>query len=581
MANKPSIKKYIRIIHETLYELIIKDTKVLLIMLVAVAVNIASAYMAILTTKSFGGITESFQTENFDAALKKFLYLTLITLGLKYLPYGIFNYYCQDLQRKSFALNLKNTLDLNYADFNSKTAGDLNYAINIKSYSCPMICQFVLLDFISVFATVFFGVREINQNIDLMFALIFALTPILYFLGLYFYIRNKINYHYDLLKKEQYASGKLTDKLLNYEAIKTFGLEQSETNDFYNIIGLQTQSNIKLGKYEAMTRYLLTFTTNIPFIIMLVFLYFAKYETNDTEKFIILALLFTGIASDLRRLGVDIDQLIEYLNQINFSEIEQTDNNIEYTDEILSFNNTIEWKNVKTMYKDKVIIDDINIKIKKGEKICLVGKNGTGKSTLLKSLLGFTKYTGDIEIDGTILKRVKRDKLMNLISYIPQDDCTSDDTVMNNILLGLNNEDTTNLSRDQQIRKIKGLSQQYNTHDAFKELDNGYETQAGPRGIKLSGGQKQKISLMRAVLKDSPIFIFDEATAAMDKKAEKDSIELILNNLNDKTIIMIVHGKEFLHLFDKIIFLNNGKVEEIGTYEYLLKNNKNFIEQVK
>lgn len=581
MSNKPSIRKYFRIIGETINNLVLKNRKITIVIVCVLIINSVGSWLQVKTTAKFADISDNFRSSMFEESLKIFLMFTLITLTLKHIPMVIFNYYCQDLQRTSYLMNLREVMQLNYADYHSKTPGDLHYAIFIKSYASPMTCQVALLDFPSIVTTVIFGATRVGRSIDFKYMAFFILCPLLYMVTTYFYIKRKMQYHYELLNKEQYTEGKLTDKLLNYEAIKSYNLEKSEIKDFYNVIGLQTQANIRMGNFEAFSIFMLSFSTNLPFILMLVVLLANRASGGPTEKFLELTLLYLGQAGELKRLGNELDQLVEYLNQINFSEVEKDDpsdydkSNIVHKDDI-DFNSDITYENVSLFYKDKSIISDFNLKISKYDKVAIVGNNGTGKSTFIKSLLGFTKYTGHIKIDGKICKHIQKDKMMDVISYIPQDDCTSDDTLINNILLGLNKNDFTNLTRPQQIQKIKDLAIQYNAHDTFKSLENGYETQVGSRGNKISGGQRQKINLIRAVLKDAPIFVFDEATAAMDKKYEKELIQTILTNLSDKTILMIVHGKDYLSQFDKIIFLNNGHVEAVGSYAELLGKNSNF-----
>ncbi|OQS55855.1 fes-4 [Ecytonucleospora hepatopenaei] len=606
LHNKPSISKYIKIVGRTLNNLVLKDKKIILVILCVIGTNFIAAYIAIKTTQKFAAISDNFRTDQFNSCLKTFLLFMFVALTFKYIPMALFNWHAQNLQRKSYVINSREVIEMNYVDFHSKTPGDLHYNIFIKSFATVMTIQVLLLDFFGIIATVLFSTMRVGKAINKNFAVFFVLSPVLYICSLYYYIKRKMIYHYDLMEKEQYTEGKLTDKLLNYEAIKSYGLEKSEIKDFYNIAGQQTNSSIKMGNFEAFSRFIMTFSTTVPFIFMMTMLLINKGEDSTTGMFFELTLLYIGQTGEMKRLGTNTDQLVEYLNQINFSEVVKSNEIKNYADDgnisdaniymdigeglkddipanILPvvLNNSIKWSDVKIMYHEQIIAENITLEIKKGEKIAIVGKNGTGKSTFIKSLLGFTKYTGDILIDDVLTRSMKRRDLMNFISYIPQDDCTSDDTVINNIMLGLNEYDQVNLSKTQQIQKIKEIAKEYNVHETFKNLDNGYETHVGSRGNKLSGGQKQKISLIRAVLKDAPIFLFDEATAALDKKYEHDLIKIILKNLSEKTVIMIVHGKDFLHEFDKIIFLNNGRVEGFDTMQNLMQTNVNFKNLIK
>ncbi|KAI5169937.1 hypothetical protein PAEPH01_1115, partial [Pancytospora epiphaga] len=202
-----------------------------------------------------------------------------------------------------------------------------------------------------------------------------------------------------------------------------------------------------------------------------------------------------------------------------------------------------------------------------GEKIGIVGPNGTGKSTFIKSLMGFTKYSGDIFFDNQNTRSLSWKSVIKQISYIPQDDYTSDDTVMNNLRLG---------DKNATDEFIVSRARAFGAHETFVGLPDGYETETGPRGNRLSGGQLQKLSLVRAAVKDAPIFVLDEATAAMDKSYESELLGKLFDILKDRTIIMIVHGKDYLAQFDRLFFFNNGRLEQTGTYEDLLSSNSNF-----
>lgn len=232
------------------------------------------------------------------------------------------------------------------------------------------------------------------------------------------------------------------------------------------------------------------------------------------------------------------------------------------TVQLSSFNNKIVLRNVGIYHGSKYIIKNIYFTINKGDKIAITGRNGVGKSSLIKIFLGFTEYSGCIEIDGIDLKNIDKDSLREQIGYIHQDSALFNDSVKYNILYGKKN--TTE-------KEMFDVCQALEVHESFLRLEKGYNTQVGEKGSFLSGGERQKVAFARAALKNAEILILDEPTASLDKEAEHIILERILNSFKDKTVIMIVHNLSLLDKFDKILFLANQSYNESGSHDELMK----------
>ena len=219
----------------------------------------------------------------------------------------------------------------------------------------------------------------------------------------------------------------------------------------------------------------------------------------------------------------------------------------------------IEFNNVSFGYHNKdTIIKNINLIIKPGEKIGIIGSSGAGKTTLINLLLKyFTPLQGQILIDNKDIANVTQESLRNNISIIPQDILLFHRTVMENIRYG--NPYATN-------EEVIEAAKKAHIHDFILTLPEQYNTYVGERGIKLSGGQRQRIAIARAILKDSPILILDEATASLDNQTEnliQNSIDLFIKN-KKKTIIAIAHRLSTLRYMDRILLLKNGTISEDG-----------------
>jgi subfamily B ATP-binding cassette protein MsbA len=229
------------------------------------------------------------------------------------------------------------------------------------------------------------------------------------------------------------------------------------------------------------------------------------------------------------------------------------------------FNDSIELRNVVFAYPDKTILNNINLTIKKGQTIALVGSSGAGKSTLADLIPRFhDPSSGEVLIDGINIKRFKLKDLRNLMGIVTQDPILFNDTVQANIALGNENAEADNIV---QAAKIA------NAHGFIEKKEEGYLTRVGDRGSKLSGGERQRVTIARAVLKNPPIMILDEATSSLDTESEKWVQDAINNLMKDRTSIIIAHRLSTVRHADEIIVLHEGQIAERGKHDELLMLN--------
>lgn len=230
---------------------------------------------------------------------------------------------------------------------------------------------------------------------------------------------------------------------------------------------------------------------------------------------------------------------------------------------INSFNHSIELRNVVFSYPDKTILDHINLTIKKGQTIAIVGSSGSGKSTLVDLIPRFHDATsGEVLIDGVSIKKIAIKDLRNLMGIVTQDPILFNESVKANISLG-------NLSATSE--SIIDAAKIANAHTFIMDKENGYDTPVGDRGSKLSGGERQRITIARAVLKNPPILILDEATSSLDTESEKWVQDAINNLMKDRTSVVIAHRLSTVRHADEIIVLHEGKIAERGKHEDLIQ----------
>jgi len=224
----------------------------------------------------------------------------------------------------------------------------------------------------------------------------------------------------------------------------------------------------------------------------------------------------------------------------------------------------IEFKNVSFSYPNSYkVFNELNLVIKPGEKVALVGHSGAGKTTIIKLLLRFLDVQkGKIEIDGQDITRIRQDDLRNSIAYVPQDPSLFHRSLLENI--GYGNQDATFFDI------VKAAKQAY-AHEFIEKLPQGYDSLVGERGIKLSGGERQRIAIARAMLKKSTIIVLDEATSSLDSLVEKKIQKALEKLIENKTTIVIAHRLSTIRKMDRIIVFEDGKIAETGTHEKLLK----------
>ncbi|WP_281979246.1 ABC transporter ATP-binding protein [Tenacibaculum mesophilum] len=227
-----------------------------------------------------------------------------------------------------------------------------------------------------------------------------------------------------------------------------------------------------------------------------------------------------------------------------------------------TFDTKIVIENVSFKYENEYVLKDFSLTIPKGKMIALVGQSGSGKSTIANLLTRFYDVNkGTILLDGIDIRNLKKQSLRQLEGLVTQDSILFNDTVKNNITLGVEGKS------DEEIIEAAKIA---NAHEFIKDLPNGYDTNIGDSGNKLSGGQKQRLSIARAVLKNPPIMILDEATSALDTESEKlvqDALEKMMQN---RTSVVIAHRLSTIQKADMIVVMKKGKIVEQGTHEELI-----------
>ncbi len=231
--------------------------------------------------------------------------------------------------------------------------------------------------------------------------------------------------------------------------------------------------------------------------------------------------------------------------------------------DIEKVNGEIEFKNLSFTYPDGdvEVLKDVSFKINAGESVGIVGKTGSGKTTIVDLLLRvYNVPDGTVFVDGHDVNSVRIESLRNFMAYVPQDNFLFSDTIENNISFA---------SDDRKFERVVEYAKLSDIHDNVVDFKDGYDTVLGERGVTVSGGQKQRISIARALMKEAPVLILDDSVSAVDTKTEKAILSNLSKTREGKTTILIAHRISTIAEMDKIIYLEEGKVLDVGKHDEL------------
>ena len=355
--------------------------------------------------------------------------------------------------------------------------------------------------------------------------------------------------------------------------IKAFIAENKMINRFERVTNEYRDISSRVAIRQSAAHPVSEFLGTVMIVLVLWFggwLIFNGSSPIDAEMFIYyLIILYSTLQpiKDLSKAGYAIQKGLASMERIN--RILDAENHIKETENahsIESLNHEIVLKDVSFSYNEnREILHHINLCVKKGQTVALVGQSGSGKSTLVDLIPRYHDVSdGCITIDGTDIRQLTIRSLRGLIGNVNQEAILFNDTIRNNIAFG---KDGATQEEIEQAARIA------NAHDFIMEMEEGYDTMVGDRGCRLSGGQRQRISIARAILKNPPILILDEATSALDTESERLVQDALERLMSTRTTIAIAHRLSTIKNADEICVLHEGQIVERGTHEALLALN--------
>lgn len=495
-----------------------------------------------------------------------------ITLIIVQLVIIIFTYLRNIIKTKiiqEFGANLKLKLfkhiqNLTYQDFYNNSLADL---VQNSSDDVNNIVNFIDTQLTYILDIVLIIIFAIGQliNID------FRLSSIMIFLS-FFIIISSIIYckrSKTIIKKriemQRKLYSKMNDNFNNTKFIKLNNLQEKEEKEFGKILDKSIEFHKEMVKMD--TSYKLGVENMVKFgppciFILGAYLYMLgsisigsiyvtlSYSNKVTKS-------FTDIATIIEALNLFRESYSRLENLLNLTTEEEKNKK-----QIILENKTITFKNASIKVNETTILENLNFEIKENEKVMVVGSTGSGKSILLKTLVGFYEYTGSIKIGNTEIRNLNKSIIRENICLLLQDSYLFSRTIAENIKIlvpYMPNEEMINIS------KFFALD------DDIQKLKDGYESKIGKKGIALSKGQRQRLVLVRAFTKTKPIMIFDDSFSAIDRINKKQILNNLINLDDLFTKIIITHDIGLAPNFDKVIYLNN-KSATIGTHKQLLEN---------
>lgn len=565
----------------------LKNTKIYLVILVILSVGIS--YLTFLISMNIKYSIDSILFNNYNDIpqylniifnqnyIHDLLIMASIIVLLNLLE-KLLNYFRDRVTTKfklKININLKETLykhmlNLEYESYNSYDKTEIIQRINEDAdvYSNFFNNQLkVILDII--FLSIFIMREGIELNLEILIYIFFSIIIMLLF-SLWYLKKVGISIENMICKRKELLKSTINN--INYfKFIRMFSKQEEEKQKYKLLNDNYYKEESKFIKlvlfYDIVLEHLIYLKTPIIYMIGGIAIINGKMTmgalvalSNITEK----------IFDCIYTFGDNLDSIDNFrvvtkkINKLLQLKEENKENHL------YDLKGEIIFSNVSIYIDNQNILKDINFIIKQGQNVAIIGENGSGKSILAKTILGFYKYEGNIYINSHNIKRLNKEDIRKYVELILGESYMFSGSILENINLNNNIEIST-------LEKTLIDSDIKEDIDNFKE---GYNTLIGEKGTRLSGGQKQRISIARGLISNKPILILDEALNKLDNKTRKNILTSLVNNYKDKTIIFISNNLEIINYVDNIIYINK-KTTTMGTHNELMVRNKNYKEMIE
>ena len=450
----------------------------------------------------------------------------------------------------------------------SRKTGGLSRVIERGVKGVDFLLRFMLFSIIPLSIELTLVAIILFLVFDIWYLVVVVTTITLYIWFTFTVAEWRVKIRKEMNKQDTEANQKAIDSLLNFETVKYFNAEKVEAARYdesmkqYEAAALKT--SYSLSFLNVGQAFLITGGLVAVMIMAAIGVQNGSLTVGDFVMVnaymiqITMPLNFLGtVYREIRQALVDMSEMFELLAQAP----DVIDSKNAY--DLCVTEGRVDFKNISFGYEpNRVILKNFNLSVKSGQNVAIVGTSGSGKSTIGRLMFRFYDINeGELLVDGNNIKDVTQSSLHSQIGIIPQDTVLFNDTIYYNIAYGNLNADEDSVIAAAKSAKI---------HNFISNLPDGYETTVGERGLKLSGGEKQRVGIARTLLKNPPILLLDEATSSLDTETENDIQENLYAMLKERTVISIAHRLSTIANNDLIVVLEHGEIVESGSHKELL-----------
>lgn len=546
--------------------------RVSLALICLILAKVASVYTPLILGRSVDSLTELSSGVNLLMLIPIALIISygvarIASLTFEGMRDALFSKVSQHAIREVTLTIFKHLHSLSLQFHLNRQTGALSKFIDRGTKGIDFLLRYVIFNVVPTFIEIILVSIILLNLYGYFYALITIITITIYVILTFIITQWRVQFRRDMNSADNSVSTKMIDSLLNFETVKYFNNENHEFN----------RLDVSLKKYELAankSRHSLSLLNIAQIIvimsgitIMLVMTAFG-IRSNDISigGFVVINAYMLQLYQPLNFLGSvyrEIQQsLVDMENMFNL-----LDEKSKVKDSLkqlkINSKTEIKFSNISFGYDERrTVIKDISFDVPNGKKVAIVGPTGAGKSTISRLLFRFYDPTnGSIYINDENINSISQHSLRKIIGVVPQDTVLFNDTIHYNISYG-----DPKASEDDIINAAKNAD----IHDFVISLPDGYETIVGERGLKLSGGEKQRVAIARTFLKNPKILFFDEATSALDSTTEKEIQKNLENISKNKTTLIIAHRLSTAAYADNIIVLDKGSIIEQGSHNYLL-----------
>ncbi|HEY4500356.1 MAG TPA: ABC transporter ATP-binding protein [Candidatus Paceibacterota bacterium] len=500
------------------------------------------------------------------------LYVIAAIHGIIWILFRGATFMASAMQSKVMAKLKQNAFDYvmlhSYNFFSSNFTGSLVQKINRFSRAFERLSDTLYYQVIPLVVTAL-GAIIVTWIQARFISLIIFVWVIFFSLFNWLFSRWKVKYDIASATADSRTTGFLSDSITNHNTVSSF------TGYMFEVLGFKSVTDDQARK-QRLTWDLSSIVDSVQvlliFIVEFAVFYYAVHfwEQNVVTigTFVLFQVYVIGLAHQLWGLSRIIRNIYESMadsqEMIEILSLPHEIRDVSHAKSIKVTRGEVEFKNVNFSFNpNKPVLRDINLTIKSGEKLALIGPSGAGKTTIIRLILRlYNTSSGSILIDGTNIEKVIQESLREHISLVPQDPVLFHRSLMDNIRYG------KRAASDEEVIHAAKLA---HCDEFIENLSLKYETFVGERGIKLSGGERQRVAIARAILKDAPILILDEATSSLDSHSEaliQDALDTLMKG---RTTIVIAHRLSTIRKMDRIIVIEEGIIREEGSHDDLVK----------